>query len=107
MSYDISISLLKKSFCNGSLVKALEKGELISKRRAGGQSNMTTILINSGQSHMTTSLPSAVPCKYFEPNPCHGSTLRVLHPAPFSIFPKSTFENKTDIGLGNGRPNHP
>jgi hypothetical protein len=107
MSYDISISLLKKNFCKESLVKALGKGELIFKRRAGGQSNMTTIFVNSGQSHMTTSIPSAVPCKYSEPYPCHGSTLRVLRPAAFSIFPKSTFENKTDIGLSNGHPNRP
>jgi hypothetical protein len=107
MSYDISISLLKKSFCKETLVKALQKGELISKRRASGQSNMTTILINSDQSHMTTSHPLAVPCKYSEPSLCHGSTLRVIRPAPFSIFLKSTFENKTDIGLGNGRPNRP
>jgi hypothetical protein len=107
MPYDISISLLKKSFCKESLVKALGKGELIFKRRADGQSNMTTILINFGQSHMTTSIPSAVPYKYSEPYPCHGSTLRVLRPAPFSIFLKSTLENKTDIGLGNGRPNRP
>jgi hypothetical protein len=94
MSYDISISLLKKSFCKASLVKALGKGELIFKRRAGGQSNMTTILINSSQSHMTTSIPSAVPCKYSDPNPCHSSTFRVLRPAPFSTFPKSTFEKQ-------------
>jgi hypothetical protein len=67
MSYDISISLLKKNFCKESLVKVLGKGELIFKRGAGGQSNMTTIFIKSGQSHMTTSIPSAVPCKYSEP----------------------------------------
>jgi hypothetical protein len=94
MSYDISISLLKKNFCKETLVKALGKGELIFKRRAGDQSNMTTILVNSGQSHITTSIPSVVPCKYSEPYLCHGSTLRVLHPAPFSIFPKSTFEKQ-------------
>jgi hypothetical protein len=107
MSYDISISLLKKSFCKASLVKALGKGELIFKRRFGGQSDLTTILINSGQSHMTTFIPSAVPYKYSEPYLCHGSTLRVLRPAPFSTFLKSTFENKTGIGLGNGHPNRP
>jgi hypothetical protein len=35
MSYDISISLLKKSFCKASLVKSLGKGELIFKTSAG------------------------------------------------------------------------
>jgi hypothetical protein len=67
MSYDISISLLKKIIAREVFAKALGKGELVFKRRAGGQSNMTTILINSGQSHMTASIPSAVPCKYSEP----------------------------------------
>jgi hypothetical protein len=78
MSYDISISLLKKNLCKTSLVKALGKGELIFKRRARGQSNMTTLLINFGQSHMTTfhlrqyppgtpnqACATAVPSEYF------------------------------------------
>jgi hypothetical protein len=53
MSYDISISLLKKILTRVVFAKALGKGKLLFKRKAGGQSNMTTILINSGQSHMT------------------------------------------------------
>jgi hypothetical protein len=89
MSYDISISLLKKTLTREVFAKALGKGKLLFKRKVGGQSNMTTILINSGQSDLTTSIPSAVPCKYSEPELCHGSTLRVLRPAPFSIFSKT------------------
>jgi hypothetical protein len=89
MSYDISISLLKKNFLKAFLVKALGKGELNFKRRVGGQSNMTTFLYKPDQSHMTISIPLAVPCKYSESSPYHGSTLRVLRPAPFSIFPKT------------------
>jgi hypothetical protein len=34
MSYDISISLLKKNFCKETLVKALEKGELIFQEKS-------------------------------------------------------------------------
>jgi hypothetical protein len=102
MSYDISISLLKKNFIKTILVKALGKGELIFKRRAGGQSNMTTLLYKSGQSHMTISIS-------------FGSTPQVLRTITVPRqYPPSTpsgtllhfFENtfvkpKLDIGLGN------
>jgi hypothetical protein len=54
-------------FVKPFLVKALGKGELNFKRRAGGQSNMTTFLYKSGQSHMTIIIPLAVPCEYSEP----------------------------------------
>jgi hypothetical protein len=47
---------------------------------------------------MTISNSSAVPYKYSEPYPCHGSTLRVLRPAPFSSALKTTFKTKTTLG---------
>jgi hypothetical protein len=71
------------------LVKALGKGELIFKWTAGGQSNMTIPPYKPGQSHMTISISSAVPCKYSEPQLCHGSTLRVLRLTLFSIVLKT------------------
>jgi hypothetical protein len=53
---------------------------------------------------MTISIPSAVPCEYSEPCPCHGSTLRVLRPAPFSIFSKTFYKPKTRHRLSMAIP---
>jgi hypothetical protein len=65
MSYDISISLLRKNFYKTILVKALGKGELISERRAGGQSNMTTSFPRQyPASTLNHSRATAVPSEY-------------------------------------------
>jgi hypothetical protein len=43
---------------------------------------------------MTTSNLRQYPASTPNPNTCHGSTLRVLCPAPFSTLPKQSFENQ-------------
>jgi hypothetical protein len=108
MSYDISISLLKKNFIKIFLIKALGKGELNFKRRAGGQSNMTTFLYKSDQSHMTISIPLAVPMRVLRtitaPRQYPSSTLS----GTFLQFSGNTFvKPKLDIGLCNSQFNRP
>jgi hypothetical protein len=67
MSYDISISLLKKNFIKPFFSKSSRKGELIRKRKDGGQSNMTTSLHKSRSITHDHPISSAVPYKYSKP----------------------------------------
>jgi hypothetical protein len=88
MSYDISISLLKKNFYKTIFSKSSREGGtlLFSKN-------------NDGQSNMTIPFSSAVPSKYSEPSSCHSSTLRVLCLAPFSFsFQKHPLKTKSTLG---------
>jgi hypothetical protein len=97
MSYDISISLLKKNFCKTILVKALGKGP-------GNSFIFQEYRWSIKHDHL---LSSAVPYKYSEPLSCYGSTLRVLRQAPFSVsFRKHLCKTKTNIGLDSDHSNH-
>jgi hypothetical protein len=81
------------------LTKALGKRELIFKRRAGGQSNMTTLLYKPGQSHMTISIPRQYPASTPNHNRAKVVPSKYSEPAPLSIFPKNTFvKPKLDTG---------
>jgi hypothetical protein len=91
MSYDISISLLNKNSLESIFRKTLGKGELIFKGRAGSVKHDHHSCYPRSITHDLFQ-PTTVTYKYFELDTCHGSTLRVLHPAPSSIFCENTFE---------------
>jgi hypothetical protein len=94
MSYDISISLLKKMFVRQVFVKALGEGETPLCLPKATMVNHTWPFSNS----------SAVPFEYSKPFPCHGGILQVLHPAQTPIFQNHFVKSKTRHRLSMAIP---
>jgi hypothetical protein len=98
MSYDISISLLKKKvYKTIFLVKGLGKGEThLFSKNSDGQSNMTILFPRQyPTSNLIHLRATAVPSEYF-----------VWHLSPF-LSREHFYKPKLDIGLSNGHPNRP